>query len=555
MNYADSEWIPSNFPSYTSAGIISLYGTSNLPIYPINESSTVLIALASGKGRLQLDDESYELSEGSVLLLPVNSGAALTTNRQHPLHAYLLKLNPSESMMKGSSHTDGSWRSSEILSRQEISFLAYEPGIVAKLEDMYVHRVPAHETRHIQNQILLHEILLRLLEIQQKKESENDQPSMELSMAYMEQHYGDKLSREQLAAIAGVSPSHYSTLFKQLTGLSPSEYLTRLRVHRAIELLMGGTGTLREIALKVGYKDEFYLSRRFKQQTGASPSHYRHGHGAVPRVAVWLIPYASHLLLLGVEPVVTIAENSEYVDTSEHERPEAMRFLDINSSLDQIKSVLTDQKIELIIAANQHLQHMGLHSGQLRSIAPVLEVSWMEVGWKEHLRLIAHAVGREERAEQWLSVFEEEEMEAREKVNRHEIAHEVITILVIRPGRMLVYGGRNVGYVMYQSLGLQPPARIKAEMEMHRDQFHSVSITLTELVDYGGDRILVVVYPDEKGSTAHAEPILQSDVWMGLSAVQRGLVYFLDRDDWIPYNPVSIRLQLQRAVALFAPDS
>ncbi|MDQ0493618.1 AraC-like DNA-binding protein [Paenibacillus brasilensis] len=104
--------------------------------------------------------------------------------------------------------------------------------------------------------------------------------------------------------------------------------MSRLRVHRAKELLISGSDTLREIALKVGYKDEFYLSRRFKQYTGASPSSY--SRRSFQLVAVLLTPYSSHLLLLGLEPAVTISESSEYVKTNGLEPPQTMMFINTN---------------------------------------------------------------------------------------------------------------------------------------------------------------------------------------------------------------------------------
>lgn len=401
----------------------------------------------------------------------------------------------------------------------------------------------------MQNQILFHQILLYLLEQQDAKYIASDKPSMERSITYLETHFNEKITREQLAAMAGVSPSHYSTLFKQLNGFSPNEYLSRLRVHRAKELLISGSGTLREIALKVGYHDEFYLSRRFKQQTGAAPSGY--SRGSLQHVAVLLHPYASHLMLLGLEPAVTITESSEYVSTANIQPPQTMRFIHAESSPEQVKSVLLDANVELIIAAKQHLQQYGLRPEQLRAIAPVIEISWMDIGWKEHLRLIAQAVQRESVAEQWLETFEQEEREARALVQQSPVASEIVTILVIKPERLLVYGARNVGYVIYQSLGLRPPARIMEEMDKLGEQFHSVPIELTELADYAGDRIVVIVFPDEKGSTLHAQRTFESPYWLDLPAVKQRKVHMLGKDEWVPYNPISIQLQLGRAVALF----
>ncbi|TKH42849.1 AraC family transcriptional regulator [Paenibacillus terrae] len=550
MDNVVSEWAESHFPLYTAESIHSLYSTSNFPMYKIHESVTVLIAIASGKGILRIHDQMYELVEGSVILLPAHSHAALITNLQQPLHAYKLLIRTLEQV--SALPAGAMMRKSEVASNANIQFSHYEPAIVANVEELYIHRLPASEARHVQNQIIFHLIILQLLKQQEAKYAASEQPSMEHSITYLENHYNEKITREQLAAIAGVSRSHYSIQLKQLTGFSPNEYLSRLRVHRAKELLINGSGTLREIAMKVGYKDEFYLSRRFKQHTGASPSSYN--RGSSQRVAVLLIPYASHLLLLGLEPAVTISESSEYVKTNGLEPPQTMKFISTNCSAEQVNSVLLDTNIELIIAAKQHLHQYGLNPEHLRVVAPIVEISWMEMGWKEHLRRIAHAVQRSDRAEQWLAAFEKEEQAARSLIQQCAVAHEIITILVIKPDKLLVYGARNVGYIIYQSLGLRPPELIGQEMKKRGDQFHSIPIEISELAAYAGSQLLVAVFPDEKGSTAHSEKIFRSSYWSSLPAVQRNNVHLLDLDEWLPYNPVSIRLQLQRAVALFTSN-
>jgi AraC-like DNA-binding protein len=391
---------------------------------------------------------------------------------------------------------------------------------------------------------------MSLLERMEARYAASEQPSMERSITYIENHFSEKITTEGLSEIAGVSRSHYSILFKQLTGFPPNEYLSRLRVHRAKELLISGTASLREIALKVGYKDEFYLSRRFKQQTGESPSGYTRRR-PYQRVAVWYAPYASHMMLLGLEPTIIISESSEYVSTEGMPSPQTIRFIHSDSSPEHIKSALLDANIELIVAANQHLHMNGLSPERLRSIAPIAEIAWMELGWKEHLRFVAQAIQRREQAEQWLAAFEKEEQQARQAIQQSQIVNETLTILVIKPGTLQIYGIRNVGYVMYQSLGLRPPAKIAQEIQRYGDQFHSVSVELSELQDYEGTRMLVIVFPDEKGSKAHSESIFNSEHWRRLEAVKQNRIYDLEQEEWIPYNPISIRLQLGRAVSLW----
>ncbi len=542
-----SEWVKSHFPLYTADGIHSLYSTSDYPVFNIDERLVVIIAVASGNGTLTIGNQAYELTEGSVILLPSYSNAVLAAPPAQPLHAYKLLLGTREQTRPFPA--GAMIRTSEVASSSTVTFVQYEPAIVAWMEELYMHRLPAHEARHVWNQIIFHQIVLKLLEHQEARFAVNEEPSMGRSIDYLENHFHDKISREQLASIAGVSPSHYSFLFKQITGFSPNEYLSRLRLHRAMELLISGSGTLREIALKVGYKDEFYLSRRFKQQTGAAPSGYN--RVTFQRVAVLLAPYSSHLLLLGLEPSVTISESSEYLNAADMEPPQSMFFLNTDSSAEQVTSILIEKRIELIVAANEHFDQYGLNPRHLRAAAPIVEISWMGLGWKDHLRLIARAIQRSDRAETWLAAFEREEREGREMLHRHEADKETVSIFVIKPDKLLVYGARNAGYVIYQSLGLQPPAIIAREIKQHGERFHSLPIELSELLNYAGDRLLVIVFPDERGSTAHSELVFRSPYWLSLPAVEGGRVSQLEMDDWIPYNPVSIRLQLHRAIALF----
>lgn len=544
----NSEWAESYFPIYTADRIQSLYSTSTMPIHQIHENLTVLMAVASGKGTLRINDELYELVEGMVILIPAKRDAVIETDLTHPLHLYTLSISTQEQTRSLPTGTMG--RSSVLAAEPSVQIFPYEPAIVAQLEELYVHRLPGNEVRHLRNQILFHQVLMNLLERMEARYAATEQPSMERSITYMENHFSEKITTEGLSEIAGVSRSHYSILFKQLTGFPPNEYLSRLRVHRAKELLISGTASLREIALKVGYKDEFYLSRRFKQQTGESPSGYTRRR-PYQRVAVWCAPYASHMMLLGLEPTIIISESSEYVSTEGMPSPQTIRFIHSDSSPELVKSALLEADIELIIAANLHLVLNGLSPERLRSIAPIAEIAWMELGWKEHLRFIAQAIQRREQAEKWLAAFEKEEQQARQAIQQSQIVNETLTILVIKPGTLQIYGIRNIGYVMYQSLGLRPPAKIAQEIQRYGDQFHSVSIQLSELQDYEGTRMLVIVFPDEKGSKAHSESIFNSEYWRRLEAVKQNRIYDLEQEEWIPYNPISIRLQLGRAVSLW----
>lgn len=98
------------------------------------------------------------------------------------------------------------------------------------------------------------------------------------SVAYMKQHLRQPFRVSTLAALANLSPSHYAALFKAQTGYTPIDYLIRLRMHQACQLLDTTERSVKEIAAQLGYEDQLYFSRVFKSVNELSPSEYRLMH-------------------------------------------------------------------------------------------------------------------------------------------------------------------------------------------------------------------------------------------------------------------------------------
>ena len=79
----------------------------------------------------------------------------------------------------------------------------------------------------------------------------------------------------ELAAAVGMSQFHFSRLFKRSTGISPSQYLTRLRNTKTRRLLRETNLTILEISLEVGYSSASHFTEVFRRETGVTPSEYR----------------------------------------------------------------------------------------------------------------------------------------------------------------------------------------------------------------------------------------------------------------------------------------
>lgn len=94
---------------------------------------------------------------------------------------------------------------------------------------------------------------------------------------YIGEHLDEDIALPAVAGAAGLSPNYVTQLLKKETGRTFVDFLTALRLHRAQELLATTTMRIAEISAAVGYADDAYFARRFRQRLGVSPREYRRG--------------------------------------------------------------------------------------------------------------------------------------------------------------------------------------------------------------------------------------------------------------------------------------
>jgi AraC-like DNA-binding protein len=107
--------------------------------------------------------------------------------------------------------------------------------------------------------------------------------AIDAAVAFMEEHYGEDISLRAIADQAYLSPHHFSETFKKHCGMPPWEFLVKLRLDRAKELLRATDRSVTDIALSVGFGDSSYFARVFKAQVGRTPRQFRgRGDGVSP---------------------------------------------------------------------------------------------------------------------------------------------------------------------------------------------------------------------------------------------------------------------------------
>lgn len=96
------------------------------------------------------------------------------------------------------------------------------------------------------------------------------------ALAYIAEHYGDSdISIGSISAAIGISEGHLSHLFRKETDYTVAAYITRYRMRAAMGLLEDCRNRVSEVAEQVGYKDITYFSSTFKKIVGMTPSEYQ----------------------------------------------------------------------------------------------------------------------------------------------------------------------------------------------------------------------------------------------------------------------------------------
>lgn len=110
--------------------------------------------------------------------------------------------------------------------------------------------------------------------LRQLEENKSSKP-VRLAKQYVEEHYGEKILLEDVAAVVELNPVYFSVVFKEETDMNFSAYLIQVRMEKAKKMLTSSNETIAAIGDAVGYSDPKYFSQLFKKSVGVKPTIYR----------------------------------------------------------------------------------------------------------------------------------------------------------------------------------------------------------------------------------------------------------------------------------------
>lgn len=155
-----------------------------------------------------------------------------------------------------------------------MSSLEYVAHLVAVMIEEYECRLPGRQTM-LTSRFM--ELVVYLSRHYDHGEKDLDNAMMHLANAvsYIEDHYLEPITLEEIAATSNISIRHLNRIFKAYYLTTPIAYLQRLRLERACMLLRQTHLSVTEISYACGFNDSNYLTRQFKKAYGVSPQAYR----------------------------------------------------------------------------------------------------------------------------------------------------------------------------------------------------------------------------------------------------------------------------------------
>ncbi|WP_213514181.1 response regulator [Paenibacillus montaniterrae] len=152
----------------------------------------------------------------------------------------------------------------------------YDEGIL--FEDLQLRQQWHKEIdriHHLNDYIdYMSELMLQACQVLANRGSHKHQRTVDFMKRYVQEHYSEDFTLDDIADKVFLTRNYLSQLFKQVTGENYNSYITRIRMEKAKEMMLSGKYKLYEISQMVGYKNNAYFSQQFKKYTGKSPSEF-----------------------------------------------------------------------------------------------------------------------------------------------------------------------------------------------------------------------------------------------------------------------------------------
>lgn len=228
----------------------------------------IIILCTAGEGWVRLNGSEHSIKKNHLTVIPPDCmhsyGSTTDPWTIHWIHA-------------AGSHVREYWEMTRISKEKPVIPVHNAIGYKDLFEEIYLLLEKGHSAERLFQATTVLLYLLGKISHDQNEfiSQEETHTNIRRVEKWMRQNLSTNLSVPELAAMANLSTSHFSAIFKTLTGFPVSEHYMRLRIQRACQLLDTTDLSIKEIARNLGFEDQLYFSRCFHRIHDISPSDYR----------------------------------------------------------------------------------------------------------------------------------------------------------------------------------------------------------------------------------------------------------------------------------------
>jgi len=489
-----------------------------------------LLIFTDGEGSLNIDGELFRLMKDQCFLLSPNTVYTIENGCERALQFHRIEFVIYRTGLKSPQ------RYQEAIFPDRLELIAYPFTRLTRLVEEVIHEQENEcDLDWFQRQLHFQELIGFLCQHNLPEGNKASvSRSVENSIQYLRKNYTQPHTVKQLAELAGVPYWRYTPIFQELTGQKPLDFLTELRIQQAKLLLRSTNEPLRKIAQRVGFTDEYYFNRRFRQTTGLTPKQYARqaskgnyvkdwcGHEVeIPNPPKRIIYHGEtygDLLALGLQPV-----GGSLAFTSGHIYEGKIQDMkDVGFPISPQKSFTL--KPDLIIMASSDEEQYD----QISRIAPTLTFNSF-ASLDERLHTLGSWLGRRKEAASWLQRYHSKASAMWKQLESQLTPGETASVFIHEHGsKLFVMGTTGLSSALYHPHGFRAVDKIN---KLLQEGIGFAEITTAELPLYAGDRIFMLLSTNDESRKATMS-LMESRLWQELSAVQRGHVYLIEADHW-----------------------
>ena len=224
-----------------------------------------LLYIISGKLQVGEPDEIIECTSGNFIIIPPEEPYCYSHKQGEEIECFWIHFSGSD--------VERALEQYGFKIFPEINVISHDMVINARYSNIFNSFVQSDRFRDRELSILLDRLLLSLA----KRLDGDHSPkgALNKSITFINENYSKNIYIPDLAKLENLSLSRFNTVFRQVTGISPSDYIKQLRLNAACELLLSTDLPINAVGESVGYPNQCFFSKMFKKNIGVTPTEYR----------------------------------------------------------------------------------------------------------------------------------------------------------------------------------------------------------------------------------------------------------------------------------------